>query len=151
LLIAKGFAPAFTLATGGERRAPQGAALLHDESGDDWPYESGLVMRFNRAGKECDDALAEKYFGEGYALRCGAVRLPPRDLREWDPLGDVTRLEYVRRGFAHPGDYEHTFGRVGVMRWLFGAALPILYARGAALRLELGRGAEWNWRGIVSP
>ena len=146
MLIAKGFSPRFTLASGDERRAVRGAALLHDERGDDWPYSSGLVMRFTRRGDSCDDDLAQKYFGDGYALRCGAVTLPPRDLREWDAIGEVSRIEYTRRGDSHPGLYEHTFGE---QRFLFSSgALPILYVRGDALRLELGSGATWDWRGI---
>lgn len=149
MLIAKGFSPRFFLASGSERHAVRGAALLHDERGDDWPYSSGLVMRFTRKGDACADDLAQKYFGEGYALRCGAVVLPPKDLREWDVVGEVSRIEYKRKGTSYPGEFQHTFGE---QRFLFSSgALPLLYVRGDAMRLELGSNARWSWRGIERP
>lgn len=157
MLIAKGYAPVFFLASGGQRRGLRGAALLHDESGERWPYTSGLVMPFSRRGAEdCNDDLAQRYFGDDYVVRCASVDLPPRSLKEWHRLGEVSRAKYRREGAEHAGHYEHDFGEDegGGFFSFFKKSpgkLPILYSREGALRIELGPGAVWNWRGIVSP
>jgi len=157
MLIAKGYAPLFFLADGSERRGPRGSALLHDESGESWPYASGLVMPFSRRGADdCEDDLAQRYFGDDYVVRCATVALPPRALEEWSEVGEVASAEYRREGSEHAGYYEHDFGHAehsGLFSFFKKSPgkLPLLYARRGALRIELGSGAVWNWRGIVSP
>ena len=160
MLIVKGLSPRFFLADGTERRGPQGASLLHDESSQSWPYSSGLVMRFDKRGEPCDDEYARRYYGGDYEIHCGTIELPPKSISAWHLVGEVERAEYTRPGLIEPGRYEHTFGEheePGILDRIasfFHAAegqLPKLYEREHALRLELGPGAVWSWRGIVWP
>ena len=148
MLIAKGFHCRFFLTDppGGSRR---GAILLHDEDGEAWPYSSGLVVpSFTRSGKPCDDEAARRYYGDDYALKQGRVELPPKDITRWRKIGQVETVWYTRRGDVEPGPYEHEFQGAG----LFGGGdLPMLHSIGPYLRLELGKGSKWNWRGIVKP
>jgi hypothetical protein len=150
LLIAKGFRCRFFLEEGGSRR---GAVLLHDEDGEAWPYTSGLIVpSFRRLGEPCDDRAAQRYYGDDYPLKEGVVTLPPRDLRRWEAVGPVNVAHYDRRGDVEPGPKEHEFGAgYSLFRALGGGALPVLYKLGPNMRLELGNGAVWNWRGIVRP
>lgn len=151
MLVAKGFAVTITLENGRKVRGPAGGELLHDESGDDWPACSGLIVNFTKTGKKLpeDDAISQKYFGlSGYTIRQGKVRLPPRDLREWHRVGPASRIDYSRRG-EHSDRYTHPFESGGF--WLWKTDLPIVFRRGKSLRIELGRGCVWNWRGFVKP
>jgi len=150
MLIAKGFRCRFFLEQGGSR---YGSVMLHDETGEWWPYSSGLVVpSFRRLGKPLEDKAAQKYYGDDYPLKEGSVTLPPKELSEWREVGRVVKAHYDRRGDVEPGPYEHEFGHgFTLFRALAGGGLPMLYARGANLRLELGPGAEWSWRGIVRP
>lgn len=147
MLIVKGFRCRFFLEGGSSR---SGNVLLHDESGDDWPYTSGLIVPgFQRLGEPCDDKQAQRYYGADYDLRCGRVELPPRDLEDgWEEIGRVVRVHYDRRGEVEPGPYEHEFGEGGLFRIVMGGGFPRLYRRESAMRIELGRGAVWDWRGI---
>ena len=153
MLIAKGFSPRFFLSDGSLRRAARGAALLHDETGERWPYASGLVLKIRRDDESCDDEIAQRYFGDDHPLRCGSIAVPPRDLGEWRLVGPVDRAEYRRTGTSYPGEYEHEFKRrKSFFSFIHGRSeLPLLYARGDAMRLELGPSCLWSWRGIVSP
>lgn len=151
MLIAKGFRCRFFLEGGSSRH---GHVLLHDEDGDAWPYSSGLIVpSFTRSGDPCDDAAAQKYYGEDYPLKCGGVDTPPVSLDDgWEPVGRVVKAHYDRRGYVEPGPKSHEFSSYGgLFRVLVGGGFPTLYRRGNVMRLELGRGAMWDWRGIVRP
>jgi hypothetical protein len=150
MLIAKGYAPVFVFKNGSTRR---GRVLLHDEGGESWPYSSGLVVpSFKREGKPCDDAKAKAYYGSSYRLKEGSITLPPRDLSAWRPVGEVRRADYDRRGHIEPGPKKHAFGQVRspLFLWRRGGH-PILYVYRSFMRIELGSGCEWDWRGIVHP
>lgn len=147
MLIAKGHSVVLFLADGSTRRPVRGAALLHDPSGEVWPYASGLMVKFTRGSSECDDPEAREYFGDEHPLKQGSVTLPPVSLDGWTYLGEVKRIEYVRKGTDHHGLFEHTFkDRHGlIFAW---GGLPNLYGRGDAMRLELTPGTKWDWAGI---
>jgi hypothetical protein len=151
MLVAKGFAVTIFLESGRKVRAASGAELLHDESGADWPACSGLVASFTKTGKTLPekDTKADKHFGlSGYVIRRGKVRLPPSDLSEWHLVGRAKSIDYSRRG-EHADRYTHTFQDSGF--WLWKHDLPSVYRRGKSLRIELGSGCTWNWRGFVTP
>lgn len=150
MLIAKGSNVRIVLEDGNIRRGP---SLLHDESGEDWPYASGLITGFVKTQRPCDDKIARRYFGGDYEIRTGRIELPPRDLSQWREVGLVKEAFYTRRG-DHEGPYRHEFGErrlFGIFRLPGRGRLPVLYERGSAMRLELGPRAHWDWHGIVSP
>jgi hypothetical protein len=138
MLIAKGYSPSFEMVAGKIVRAPKGAALLHDPTGRAWPSCSGLVMTFTKGGGPIEDRDAEDYLGVG-PLR-GSLEVPPKALREWKPLGEVEVVNYRRIG-KHAAPYYHPIE----------GGKALLYRRGRALRIELGSGCVWSWRGIVRP
>ena len=133
----------FKLANGKTVKAPGGYGLLHDPSGRDWAKCSGLVCSFSKGGDEIDDAAARDYFG--HTPREGTMRLPPRSLSAWRKLGVAVEILYTRR---RPGKlpaenqdkYYHPF-----------KGTATVYRLGRMLRVELGPGCEWNYRGIVRP
>jgi hypothetical protein len=147
LLIAKGYNVRLAL-TGSRLR--RGNVLLHDETGVDWPRDSGLIVpTFQRLNRPCDDAEAQRYYGDEYELLCGRVKLPPLALSKWKFLGSVQGADYERRGYIEPGQKRHEFDQ---STFFFNRrGLPKLYGHGRALRLELGPGSEWSWRGFVRP
>lgn len=156
MLVAKGYRAVFEMEDGSIIRAPGGAALLHDESGRDWPEQSGLVMSFARTGGKLTQPprSVRSYFGDGYPISRGRVALPPRSLTGWRELGRVKRATYFRRGndfFGSPTDDgdQHVFGERTMFGLMGGAPLPTLYERGNAMRIELGRGCKWDHRGFV--
>ena len=138
MLIAKGYAPSFKLDTGKTVRAPRGAALLHDPTGRAWPSCSGLVLTFAKSGKETKDSAAEEYLGR--APKLGEATVPPKALSGWQRVGEVEVVNYRRIG-NHAASYYHPIE----------GGKAVLYRRGRALRIELGSGCVWNWRGIVTP
>ena len=140
MLIAKGYSASFKMEGGGTVRGAPGAALLHDPTGRTWPSCSGLVLPFRKTRQPLEDAEAAKYFGEG-PLRGELVGLPPKALREWRRLGEVREVLYRRTG-RHADSFFHPIAE---------GKRVMLYRRGRALRLELGGGCTWNWRGIVKP
>lgn len=150
MLFAAGSSVRFVLTTGRSRR---GKILLHDEAGDSWPSSSGLVVPgFKHLGRDLaiSDEYAQRYYGDSYVLKRGSVRLPPKPLSQWKEIGRVKEAFYVRRGDIEPGPKKHVFGE-SILFKLLGKKLPRLYKHGQYMRLELGEGAVWNWRGIVSP
>jgi hypothetical protein len=144
VLIAKGYTVSFTLAAGGTVKAPAGYGLLHDPTGRSWAKCSGLVCSFRKDGDEIEDGEAKSYFGKDPLG--GELALPPKSLSEWKKLGPVTEIRYTRKCPGRKCDnaaaYYHPFEQ---------GKLPMLYRRGKMLRLELGSGCEWNYRGIVRP
>ena len=145
-LDAKGWNVTLVLDSGRKVRGAKGAALLHDESGRQWPADSGLIMPFSRRGSEPledADGKTRKYFGDDYALRAVRVALPPASLRSWTRVGRVARIDYTRRG-AFADDFYHPFERAGLV-WK--TDLPVLYRRGRVLRIEGVR--RWSWRGFL--
>jgi hypothetical protein len=144
MLICKGFSVSFVLASGKTVKAPAGYGLLHDPSGKDWAKCSGLVVSFEKGGDEIDDKLAKEYFG--HPAREGELQLPPHSLSSWKKLGVAKEILYNRRRpgnlpAAHQDKYYHPFDK----------GTATLYRLGRMLRIELGPGCEWSYRGIVRP
>ena len=147
MLLAKGWAVALTLESGRKVRGAHGAALLHDESGRDWPKCSGLVMPVRKTKRPLSDSNAKRYFGNEYNVREAVVTLPTQQLSAWDLIGHVTQIDYSRLG-QYEDDFYHPFSRTG---WIWKSPYPRLYRLDRKLRLDLGSGCVWNWRGIVTP
>jgi hypothetical protein len=139
MLIAKGYSVSFKMIEGGTVRGGAGAALLHDPSGKTWPSCSGLVASFKKGLGPIKNNTAEEYLGMP-ALR-GEINLPPRRLSEWSYVGEIAVVNYRRIG-KHASPFYHPIegGKAKLYRW-----------RGRVLRMELGSGCVWNWRGIVTP
>jgi hypothetical protein len=169
MLAAKGYRSELKLRETGRFIRPAGA-MLHDESGRDWPYTSVLFTGFSRSGGDreeaADDRAAIRYFG--YEPRAGRLKLPESSIDDWDPLGEVSAINYYRPGglpaksnsffdliniWKRPekdyrGEYEHTFKA----DWLvFGSGLPRLFRLGKVYRLEFPPWSEISWRGYVRP
>jgi hypothetical protein len=146
VLIAKGYRVRFVLFGNRSVRAPAGYALLHDPSGHAWPKCSGLCAPFTKTKETVDDREARSYFGFfSDAPGLGKLVLPPKDLGSWKRVGEVDEILYTRARpnrlrSSHQADYFHPF-----------EGKAVLYRRGRLLRIELGRGCVWNWRGIVRP
>jgi hypothetical protein len=144
MLICKGFAVSFKLASGKTVKAPGGYGLLHDPGGKDWAKCSGLIAPFSKGGSEIDDAKAKDYFG--HTARGGELKLPPRSLGEWKKLGVVSEILYTRRRPGRlPADHQDRYYHP------ISNGTATLYRRGRMLRIELGPGCDWSYRGIVSP
>jgi hypothetical protein len=146
VLIARGFSPSFVLKDGRTMRPPRGSAILQDETGDALQPNIVLVMPFTRTRRPLPDAPPEvrRHFGRGHEVLKGTVVLPPIT-RGWRRLGEVREAYYTRRG-EHAGHYEHTFGAWRMFRGH--GALPVLYQRSGALKLELAPGSSWDWAGV---
>ena len=146
MLIARGTAVRLVLVDGSSHR-PRGA-ILHDESGKDWPSTSVLIMPFQRSGQPLANPpqSAVDHFGDTFEIHRGEVDTPARDLREWRRVGEVRQAFYTRHGHVHPGRKQHVFGEKR-MFVLAGASLPVLYVHQGVHRLELAAGSSWTWRG----
>jgi hypothetical protein len=141
MLIAKCYAVTMHLKDGGVVRAPKGAALLHDPTGKFWPKTSCLISTFTRAGKKLDEPKDEEraWAVDPDAVREGSLNTPPRRGAGWVRVGNVISIDYTRKG-THGDQFEHEFKR------------PVaLFRRGRVMRLELGKGAVFNWRGFCNP
>jgi hypothetical protein len=173
MLAAKGYKTTLFLESG--RRVRPRGAMLHDESGDDWPYTSILFHPFTRGGgwndREEDEAAQDQFAIDyfGYTPRPGRLELPDdENIADWDALGEVRRINYYRPGglpaasnsffdlidiWRRPeknfrGHYEHEF-KDG---WLiFKTGLPRLFKRNAVYCLEFPPWSTINWRGFVTP
>jgi len=144
MLIAKGYKVTLVLEAGRRVAAPASYALLHDPAGRDWPRCSALVAPFRKGGGQIENSEAKSYFGSD--PRAGSVTMPARSLSGWRRVGAVEQILYSRRRpgnlpASHKADYEHPFKE----------GKATLYRRGRLLRVELGPGCVWNWRGFVTP
>ena len=168
MLAAKGYRTELYLESGRSVR-PKGA-MLHDETGRDWPYTSVLFANFKRncgdVEQASDDRSAIAYFG--YTPRAGCLTLPEKSIDDWSFVGVVRSIDYSRPGglpaasngfldliniWKRPeknyrGDYEHTF-KGGMLS--FGSGLPRLFKLDRIYRLEFPPWSQINWRGYVSP
>jgi len=149
MLIAKGYEVACRI-DGGILRAPQSYGMMHDSSGKDFPKDMVLVAPFQRERRTVSDDEASRYFG--YTPRAGVVRLPSRNLRSWNRIGEVSAIDYRRPG-TEGGDYRHEFaaGDAGGLYWLFPGTKPMLFHQRRMLLLHFTDGVILNWRGFVWP
>lgn len=157
-LIAKGYRVALHPAGRSRRfkRLPAGYAILHDPSGKDWPRCSILIAPFTRSRiPNVDNKEAVEYFN--YEPMGGKFELPNKRLSEWEDLGEMDAITYIR-----PGDkefegednlsYGHEFtAEDGWFVFTKDIGYPRLYKRGRCYRLEFVNGCVINWRGFVFP
>jgi hypothetical protein len=152
MLICKGSRVRFILKD--DREISPRGALLHDPTGRYWPKDSMLVVSFKRGGRRATDAerkgAPKDYLGRNHEARVGSVELPPRSLSEWQYVGDIKTILYVRPGTKAPGSYYHHFGGRRLAA-LFKSGKAKLYKRGSTYRVELGSGSIADDRGIVYP
>ncbi|MHB8563254.1 MAG: hypothetical protein ACYDDA_04765 [Acidiferrobacteraceae bacterium] len=147
MIIARGHSVALTLADGRTIYGPRGSEILHDETGKQIPKDVALVMRFEHTGRKLEGKLPKHvgaHFGD-YQPHDGRAELPPLT-RGWTEVGQVSKIEYTRRGELHHGQQRrektHDFGEGG---FLFGSKMPTLYRRGEALMI---RPVRWSWKGV---
>jgi hypothetical protein len=154
VLLVLGLDVSFEMAKGGEVVLPPEDGMMHDQKGRAWPKCSLLFGPFEESAEEETelDEDAVQWFGDEYEAMRGMVDRPPKELaRAWRVLGKVRRVIYYRTGVLHPDLFEHEFGRRRVQALFKKGDLPVLYERGAFLRLELGRACVVDDRGIVFP
>jgi hypothetical protein len=135
---------------GGTIKAPASYAFLHDPAGKYWPSCSALIAPLDRRyDEEVSHGPGQQYFGHkplaGETPDIG--KLPSfKAISKWKYLGEIEEIYYTRmrpRGLPNYAKdrYKHPIEN--------GRAL--LYRRGRMLRIELGSGCVWNWRGIIKP
>lgn len=86
-------------------------------------------------------------------VRLGRVTFPSRTIGGWSCIGRARGIDYSRYG-EYDDDYEHEFkAHASLVDWILGRkkTLPTLYRKGRVMRIELGRGSVFNWRGFVTP
>jgi hypothetical protein len=147
VIIARGHSVSLELADGRTIYGPRGSEILHDETGKQIPKDVALVMRFEHTGRKLEEPLPKyvgQHFGD-YQPRDGRAELPPLT-RGWTEVGQISKIEYTRRGELHHGQQRrektHDFGEGG---FLFGSKMPTLYRRGEALMI---RPVRWSWKGV---
>jgi hypothetical protein len=147
MLIAKCTRVAF-IVDGKRVPAPRGATLLHDPSGRYWPAQSCLVAPFRRSGEVIERPTDQQvaWASNPDAVRLGSVDTPSKRLGDWEIVGRVEKIEYDRHG-VYADSYEHEFES----GWLMKKPLPTLrkLRSGRCMRLDLGRGRQFNWRGFL--
>jgi hypothetical protein len=144
-----------------ELEPPKTYGLLFDPSGKNWPRCSLLIAPYEEGTREVSPprGLARDYFGDDAKIYRGEVKLPPRKLGAWQPLGEVDALYYDRTGTAHRGYFRHRFyAPRGLYRLLFLVKAKkrdehpvIVYEYGEALRIDMPAGCIVDDRGIVMP
>lgn len=152
MLICKGSRVHFVMKDG--RKISAKGSMLHDPKGRYWPKNSMLVVVFQRGTRlATDDERAgapKEYLGRTHKAHVGSVELPPKPLSEWDPLGEIKTLLYVRPGRKAPGAFYHHFGQRRIEAfWKKGKAF--LFKRGSAYRIQMSRGSLADDRGVVYP
>ena len=154
-LVLKGTDVAFELEDGREIEASKRYGMLHDETGREWPARSVLVGPFRKGGEAEDPPRrARDYLGRTYTIKQGEAKteIVPRALWNWDELGQVARIYYLRGGTKAPGRWQHPFNKRSAFAVLVkGPGKVTLYKWGAWYRLQLPRGAMLDSRGIVWP
>jgi len=152
MIICKGSHVHFIMMDGNKISAR--GSMLHDPSGRYWPKNSMLVTTFQRGSRKATDKEREgapkEYLGRTHEAHVGSVELPPKALSEWDYVGEIKTILYVRPGRKAPGRYYHHFGQRRIEAfWRKGHAH--LYKRGGAYRFQMGRKSIADDRGIVTP
>lgn len=160
MLVAKCYSNTLVLKDG-RRIRPRGAAL-HDSSGKSWPKNSVLFSVFAKSGGDLRDLdkEARRWSKTPENVRAGSLELPPKSLGEWCLVGVVEKINYTRYG-EHADKYTHSFDGHGnksgdgpisaAMLFEENTPHPVLYSRRGLYRMELPRGAVFNWRGFVWP
>lgn len=158
MLIVKGSRVRLHMKEGGPLVRPAGA-MMHDPTGRHWPKNSLLIGPFTRGSEKPTEAQYEgapkEYLGRKYNPHVGSVDLPPKALAEWEDVGEVTRIDYIRPGTKAPGGFRHEFGKprgfMHAVHLVKGKRRPRLRKCGRFYRLDLGPGAILDDRGIAFP
>lgn len=156
-LIVKGLRAAFDVDPDREILVRPSSGMMHDPEGTSWPRCTLLFGPFERGPVADPDSEsydeAKEYFGERTRVREGVIDRPPRPLGAWERLGTVEQIWYTRPGSRFRGRFRHPFNSPGIVRRLFKGRgrRPVLYARGAFLRLELHHGCVLDELGIRYP
>lgn len=156
MLVVTGTRVTFEMADGGEVVVRPRCGMMLDTEGTHWAKCSLLVGPYDKGSAARHEIItrgARAYLGRNHVIREGSVDLPPRALSGWKRIGPVTRIWYVRGGTKYPGPFKHQFGKPGFLTRLFKGVgkKPILYTRGAFLRLEMQSGCMLDDRGILFP
>lgn len=136
--------------------------MLHDPSGRAYPKSALIIGPFRKGGHSVPDNKFEGapryYLGRGYRGRYGSVRLPPKNLRQWQFVGYVSKgdpedgeIQYTRTGSRAPGGFYHAFNKRGLGSMFNGRGRVRLYRYGSFYRLQMPRGAIVDDRGFVWP
>ena len=149
MLVSKGSHVGFKLAGKTRKKiwCPARAGMLHDPSGDSWPKCSVLVACYERGRKkpsrEQYQGAPRDYLGRQYQARVGSIALPPRDLDQWQEIGELEEIYYLRPGTKAPGKYRHKFNAPrGMYRIMFlfkGRGDARLYKLDRMYRIEVER------------
>jgi len=157
-------APGIGLGSGSKRVKPaRDAAMLYDESGEDWPTCSLLIGEFDRGKTESDEG--SDYFGRSATVFEGGIDLPPENISTWHKLGEINEIYYDRAGTKHPGFFHHKFNKAKNLTQLLlypfksrafkkPAVLYSFWRRKTSeqfYRIELPDGCIVDDRGIVVP
>ena len=132
---------------------------LHDSSDNDWPKLSILFATYEKLDKPYNGSSGneeESWIENPDDIRYGNVELPPKALKRWSSIGAATRIWYTRKGI-YADNYKHSYNGKSSNKTPLAALmlkeakpfegdLPILYRLGASYRLDLPKGATFNWR-----
>ncbi len=135
------------------------ASMMYDDSGRYWSKTSVLVGPYTKGNEEVDpkkyNGFPADWLGRTYHGKIGSVDLPPKSLSEWEVVGDLETLYYVRVGRKAPGGYRHTLnaprGSYKIVHLVKGKGKAVVRKHGSFYRLDFSRGLLLDGRGIVWP
>jgi hypothetical protein len=132
------------------------SAMMHDETGKQWPRTSVLLASFRKIGTPLDDMT---YFGEDYTPHEGVLEIQGelravKALSSWRLVGQAIEIDYDRKGGALKGVSEKDYEPFKKNAYKHDFKKPVNVYRhrsGKALRIELGPSARLNWKGFIYP
>lgn len=142
---------------------PRGS-MIYDPSGRDWPKCSLLIAS---RGKEVRKATPDEYegapkhfLGKNHVIQAARIDYPSKTVSDWEKIGLVKRVDYIRGGTKAPGGFRHSIHKPrgvyrllhGVLNFVSGGKKPaVLRKRERFYRLDLPDGCIVDDRGIVYP
>jgi hypothetical protein len=139
VILIKGDAVAFETDEGKIVRLPRRYGIIHDPSGKQLPRCETYFGPYRTVGGHIEMTReAKHYFGRSYRPRKVVVDRPKGP---WNPVANVVKIFYVRKGAIAPGGFHHSFR---------GAPLELAKS-GKFYRLSLGNGCIVDDRGFVFP
>jgi hypothetical protein len=137
---------------------PRGA-MIHDPSGKHWPKCSLLIAPMGRGGRKAKpeeyEGAPKHYLGRTYQAKIVELEFPSAS-GDWETIGKIDRIDYVRGGTKAPGGFTHKMnaprGVYKVTHFLKGGRADVtLRKSGSYYRLDFPRGCILDDRGIVYP